>query len=128
MRALPGKLTFWRRRAVAGLTVVAVGAGLWVALADGTATERGDASDLTASRMAGERLVAGFDGRRPPRALKRMIRDGRLAGVILFSGSLYLLAVTDVKVLGAITPLGGLCFLVGWAALAWGVWRGSPPV
>jgi beta-N-acetylhexosaminidase len=88
MRALPGKLTFWRRRAVAGLTVVAVGAGLWVALADGTATERGDASDLTASRMAGERLVAGFDGRRPPRALKRMIRAGRLAGVILFSDNL----------------------------------------
>jgi uncharacterized membrane protein YgdD (TMEM256/DUF423 family) len=51
-----------------------------------------------------------------------------VAGVVLFSGSLYLLAVTDVKVLGAITPLGGLCFLVGWAALAWGVWRGSPPV
>jgi len=51
-----------------------------------------------------------------------------VAGVILFSGSLYLLAVTDVKVLGAITPLGGLCFLVGWAALAWSAWRGSPPV
>ena len=51
-----------------------------------------------------------------------------MAGVVLFSGSLYLLAVTDVKVLGAITPLGGLCFLVGWASLAWGVWRRPPPV
>jgi uncharacterized membrane protein YgdD (TMEM256/DUF423 family) len=50
------------------------------------------------------------------------------AGVILFSGSLYLLAVTDVKVLGVITPLGGLCFLVGWASLAYGASRGSPPV
>ncbi len=88
MRALPGKLTFWRRRAVAGLTVVAVGAGLWVALADGTTTGGSDASNLTARRMAGERLVAGFDGRRPPRALKRMVRDGRLAGVILFSDNL----------------------------------------
>lgn len=44
-------------------------------------------------------------------------------GVILFSGSLYLLALTGVKWLGAITPLGGLAFLVGWAALVWQAWR-----
>jgi uncharacterized membrane protein YgdD (TMEM256/DUF423 family) len=50
------------------------------------------------------------------------------AGVVLFSGSLYLLAASDVKALGAITPLGGVCFLAGWAALAWGAWRGSAPV
>ena len=37
-----------------------------------------------------------------------------LTGIFLFSGSLYLLAVTDFKWLGAITPLGGLCFLGGW--------------
>lgn len=41
-----------------------------------------------------------------------------VAGVVLFSGSLYALAITDVKVLGAITPLGGLCFLIGWLLLA----------
>ena len=40
------------------------------------------------------------------------------AGIVIFSGSLYLLAVTDVKILGAITPLGGLAFLVGWLWLA----------
>jgi uncharacterized membrane protein YgdD (TMEM256/DUF423 family) len=40
------------------------------------------------------------------------------AGLVLFSGSLYLLAVTGVTVLGAITPIGGLAFLVGWACLA----------
>ena len=39
-------------------------------------------------------------------------------GIVLFSGSLYALALTDVKVLGAITPIGGLAFLVGWAWLA----------
>jgi uncharacterized membrane protein YgdD (TMEM256/DUF423 family) len=38
-------------------------------------------------------------------------------GVILFSGSLYLMALTNVRWLGAITPLGGLCFLAGWAWL-----------
>ncbi len=37
-----------------------------------------------------------------------------VAGIVIFSGSLYLLALTNVKWLGAITPLGGLCFLVGW--------------
>ena len=40
------------------------------------------------------------------------------AGIVIFSGSLYLLAATDVKVLGAITPIGGLAFLIGWAWLA----------
>src|ERR1700722_6257794 len=40
------------------------------------------------------------------------------AGVLLFSGSLYMLALTGVGILGAITPLGGLLFLVGWACLA----------
>ena len=47
-----------------------------------------------------------------------------LAGIVLFSGSLYALALTDVKVLGAITPLGGLAFLVGWVWLAVRVLRG----
>jgi uncharacterized membrane protein YgdD (TMEM256/DUF423 family) len=39
------------------------------------------------------------------------------AGIALFSGSLYALSLTGIKPLGAITPLGGLCFLAGWAAL-----------
>ena len=39
------------------------------------------------------------------------------AGILIFSGSLYLLAVTNVKWLGAITPIGGLSFLVGWGWL-----------
>ncbi|HYJ07099.1 MAG TPA: DUF423 domain-containing protein [Chthoniobacterales bacterium] len=40
-----------------------------------------------------------------------------LAGVLLFSGSLYAMALTNIRGLGAITPLGGLCFLAGWAWL-----------
>ena len=40
------------------------------------------------------------------------------AGIVLFSGSLYLLALTGVTLLGAITPIGGLAFLIGWACLA----------
>ena len=41
-----------------------------------------------------------------------------VAGIVLFSGSLYALALTGVSTLGAITPLGGLAFLGGWACLA----------
>ena len=40
-------------------------------------------------------------------------------GIVIFSGSLYTLALTNVKWLGAITPLGGGCLLAGWLALAW---------
>ncbi|HEX8700661.1 MAG TPA: DUF423 domain-containing protein [Myxococcaceae bacterium] len=46
-----------------------------------------------------------------------------LAGIVLFSGSLYALALSGVRALGAITPLGGLGFLVGWVLLALGAWR-----
>lgn len=42
-----------------------------------------------------------------------------LAGILLFSGSLYLLAVTGFRQLGMITPLGGLCFIAGWLASGW---------
>lgn len=41
-----------------------------------------------------------------------------LAGIILFSGSLYLLALTGSRTFGLVTPFGGLAFLAGWAALA----------
>ncbi|HSM76116.1 MAG TPA: DUF423 domain-containing protein [Bryobacteraceae bacterium] len=40
-----------------------------------------------------------------------------LAGIVIFSGSLYLLAVTNILWLGAITPVGGLCFIAGWLGL-----------
>jgi uncharacterized membrane protein YgdD (TMEM256/DUF423 family) len=42
-----------------------------------------------------------------------------LAGIILFSGSLYLLALTGVRSLGFVTPFSGLAFLIGWIALGW---------
>jgi uncharacterized membrane protein YgdD (TMEM256/DUF423 family) len=42
-----------------------------------------------------------------------------LAGILFFSGSLYLLAVTGNRWLGAITPVGGIAFIAGWVLLAW---------
>jgi uncharacterized membrane protein YgdD (TMEM256/DUF423 family) len=46
------------------------------------------------------------------------------AGIVLFSGSLYVVAVTGIKGLGAVTPLGGIAFIAGWLWLAWAAWRG----
>lgn len=46
-----------------------------------------------------------------------------VAGTIIFSGSLYLLSLSGLRWLGAITPIGGLAFLIGWILLAWGIWR-----
>ena len=44
-------------------------------------------------------------------------------GIILFSGSLYIVAGTGLKGFGAVTPLGGVAFLTGWAILGWTAWR-----
>jgi uncharacterized membrane protein YgdD (TMEM256/DUF423 family) len=46
-----------------------------------------------------------------------------LAGIIIFSGSLYVLALSGIRWLGAITPIGGVAFLAGWALLAWSMLR-----
>jgi uncharacterized membrane protein YgdD (TMEM256/DUF423 family) len=45
------------------------------------------------------------------------------AGIVLFSGSLYALAISGIKWLGAITPLGGLSFIAGWVLLFLAVWK-----
>ena len=51
-----------------------------------------------------------------------------IGGVVLFSGSLYILALTNISKLGMITPFGGLCFLIGWFLLcknAFNSWKSS---
>lgn len=48
-----------------------------------------------------------------------------VAGIVLFSGSLYTMALTGQRWLGAVTPLGGVAFLAGWALLAYTAWRGA---
>ncbi len=45
---------------------------------------------------------------------------GFISGMLIFSGSLYALSLTGYTKLGAITPLGGLAFIIGWAAFSWG--------
>lgn len=46
-----------------------------------------------------------------------------VAGILIFSGSLYLLTLTSTPVLGVITPIGGVCFLAGWLCLGLAAWR-----
>jgi beta-N-acetylhexosaminidase len=84
---LPGRLTFWRRRAAALAAVGGTAAVLWIALIDGS-DGAPDAGHLSAAKLAGQRLIAGFEGGRPPGTVKRMIAKGRLAGVILFDDNL----------------------------------------
>jgi len=48
-----------------------------------------------------------------------------VAGTVVFSGSLYLLALTGVRSLGAVTPFGGVLLLAGWLLLAVTAWRGT---
>jgi uncharacterized membrane protein YgdD (TMEM256/DUF423 family) len=46
-----------------------------------------------------------------------------VVGTVIFSGSLYMLSMTDEKWLGVITPFGGLAFMAGWACIAWAAWK-----
>jgi uncharacterized membrane protein YgdD (TMEM256/DUF423 family) len=46
-----------------------------------------------------------------------------LAGILLFSGSLYALTTTGIRGLGMITPIGGVAFIAAWLLLAVGIWR-----
>jgi uncharacterized membrane protein YgdD (TMEM256/DUF423 family) len=59
-------------------------------------------------------VALGADRLARPRAVAALFT----AGIALFSGSLYALALTEVRVLGMVTPLGGLLFMAGWATLA----------
>ncbi|MEX0893386.1 MAG: DUF423 domain-containing protein [Gemmatimonadota bacterium] len=48
-----------------------------------------------------------------------------VVGVVVFAGSLYALALGAPRWFGAITPIGGVCFLAGWALLAWAAWSAA---
>lgn len=47
-------------------------------------------------------------------------------GIVLFSGSLYVMSISGMRGLGIVTPFGGLCFIVGWGLLARGYWTAFP--
>jgi uncharacterized membrane protein YgdD (TMEM256/DUF423 family) len=63
--------------------------------------------------------------RQVPQSLLFYSAGFMFAGIILFSGSLYMLALTQLKWFGPITPIGGLCFIVGWALLIAAALKGA---
>ncbi|MCP3060461.1 Uncharacterized membrane protein YgdD, TMEM256/DUF423 family [Myxococcus fulvus] len=71
-------------------------------------------------------IAVGLLGTLRPAPLLNGAGWAMLVGILLFSGSLYALALSGVRALGAITPLGGLGFLAGWALLAVAAWRSTP--
>jgi uncharacterized membrane protein YgdD (TMEM256/DUF423 family) len=70
-------------------------------------------------------LVTGVALALWPRRLFAAAGIAFVAGSVLFSGSLYLLALTGGRAWGAVTPFGGVAFIAGWALLAAGFWRAS---
>jgi len=64
---------------------------------------------------------------RPGVLLIRAAAWGFLIGTLVFSGSLYLLVLTETRTWGAVTPLGGIALIAAWALLAAGSWRGLRP-
>ena len=68
-------------------------------------------------------LMIGMLGRGADTRGLRLAGWSFVIGILLFSGSLYLLALTETRWLGIVTPFGGTAFLVGWAALAWHAYR-----
>lgn len=66
--------------------------------------------------------VAAFLAQQGASGASKVAGAGFSLGILLFSGSLYTMTLTGVRALGAVTPLGGLSFLVGWAAVIVGAW------
>jgi uncharacterized membrane protein YgdD (TMEM256/DUF423 family) len=56
-------------------------------------------------------------------AMVRLAGWMMVLGIVVFSGSLYVLTISGVRWLGAITPLGGVALIAAWLMLAWGTWR-----
>jgi uncharacterized membrane protein YgdD (TMEM256/DUF423 family) len=103
--------------AISGFVAVAAGAFAAHGMADPTAKEllrTGSTYELAhaLATLLCAALVAAM-----PRA--RLAPAWFLAGSLLFSGSLYALALGAPRVVGVVTPFGGLAFLIGWAVLAW---------
>ena len=124
-------MALWSRRnwlslaALAGFSSVTFGAFA----AHGVSDPRAQELLRTGSLYGFVHVLATFAGAAvlPPASARRAgpASGFFLAGVLLFSGSLYALALGAPRWLGAVTPVGGLCFLAGWAVLVWAVRGGA---
>jgi uncharacterized membrane protein YgdD (TMEM256/DUF423 family) len=109
------------------LGIAAINGGL--AVMAGAFAAHGLKAHLSADSLAVFETGARYQMYALAMALAALVSAGRaaiafLGGIVLFSGSLYLLALTGTPILGAITPIGGLCFIAGWGLLAWRAFEG----
>jgi len=116
--------------ALFGVLAVLLGAFGAHALADQVSAARlatwETAADYLAWHATAMILVGLLLHRWPDRRAFRLAGWLLLAGTLVFSGSLFLLVLTDIGALGAITPIGGVALAMGWLALAAGAWRLDP--
>lgn len=114
--------------ALLGMTGVALGAfgahGLEATLAATGHAATFDTASQYHQIHALALLAVGLLGQRLSSGLIRAAGWLLLAGVLVFSGSLYVLAVFDLGIMGAVAPVGGALLIAGWGALALGAWRG----
>lgn len=68
-------------------------------------------------------LAVGLFAAQRPSTLLSVAACLFIAGIVVFSGSLYALALSGIRVLGAVTPFGGLAMIAGWICLAFAAWR-----
>lgn len=121
-----------RRFAVVGAVLAFVGVAIGAFGAHGLEAQFEAQPDLGRIFETGARyhmyhslalLAVAWLASRQPGALVRWAGILFVVGIVLFSGSLYALAVTGQRKLGMVTPLGGLAFLAGWGCLAACAWR-----
>ena len=101
--------------ALAGLLCVAFGAFA----AHGIANPKAQEWLRTGALYGFVHVLAIFAAANLPSPRARLAPPVLLAGVLLFSGSLWAMALGAPRWMGAVTPLGGLCFMAGWGLLAW---------
>jgi uncharacterized membrane protein YgdD (TMEM256/DUF423 family) len=119
--------TFIRVAALLGLTGVALGAfgahGLAAVLeANGRAATFDTATQYHLIHALAL-LAAAWRDEQHPNQWTRRAGWLFIIGVILFSGSLYLLAIFNLRFMGAVAPFGGLALMAGWACLGWSAWQ-----
>lgn len=116
----------WVLAALSGFMIVAAGAFGAHALAETLSPRYLEVFHTAVRYQAWHTLaIMGVLAWRSQRALRgQMLVVGLwFAGIVLFSGSLYLLVLSKTTILGIVTPFGGLLLMVGWLVLAWSAWR-----
>jgi uncharacterized membrane protein YgdD (TMEM256/DUF423 family) len=121
----PAARLFLAAGAVFALTAVVLGAFGAHALKDKLSVDMlavyRTANDYQFYHALGLLAVGMVAGMMPQSSAIKWSGGLMIAGILIFSGSLYVLSVTGVRSLGAITPIGGVAFIAAWACLAWAV-------